>query len=172
MMACRLEPHEVLGLPRGASREDVSKKYRKLASVLHPDKNGSSALFNLISDAHTRLTEPPSASAQATRRPATTRSKKQRSRPAPNHSWKPFAPKVRAPPAEPPKIIPVGQNTTTIRDVNHQWPEVKLATCTESRASRNAGGASSAISRREATTAVLAAVLNAVTHSSSALASE
>ena len=169
MITCRMEPHEILGLPRDASREDVSKKYRKLASVLHPDKNGSSALFNLISDAHSRLTEPFPASDQPARSSATTKSKKQRSRPQQKCSWKPFAPRVHYPPTEPPKIIPVGQNTTTIADVNHQWPDVKLATSTAPRAARPA---SSAIGKPEATTAVLAAVLNAVSHSNSALGSK
>ena len=150
-----MQPHEVLGGPHDAPREAEA-----VASVLHPDKNGSGALFNLISEAHKRLTEP--APASPVRRTAASKSRHQRHRHQTQKcSWDPCAPRAQRVhvPSEPPKIIPVGQNTTTIADVNHQWPEVKLAAppaATPSRASR------STLGKPEATAAVLAAVLNAV----------
>lgn len=32
------DPHDVLGVPRGASREEIRTAYRKLANQYHPDK--------------------------------------------------------------------------------------------------------------------------------------
>jgi len=34
-----LDPHRVLGVERGASREEIRKAYRRLARRFHPDRN-------------------------------------------------------------------------------------------------------------------------------------
>jgi DnaJ-class molecular chaperone len=34
-------PYEILGLKRGASEQEVKKKFRKLSLQFHPDKNRS-----------------------------------------------------------------------------------------------------------------------------------
>jgi DnaJ-domain-containing protein 1 len=38
-----IDPYRVLGLDRGASDEEVKKRYRELAHALHPDKSGTPA---------------------------------------------------------------------------------------------------------------------------------
>src|SRR5689334_4345991 len=43
-MAVERDPYQVLGLPRGASLEDVKRAYRGLAKANHPDAAGESAL--------------------------------------------------------------------------------------------------------------------------------
>ncbi|KAG3274090.1 dnaJ homolog subfamily C member 5B [Ictidomys tridecemlineatus] len=53
--------YEILGLPKGASNEEIKKTYRKLALRHHPDKNpddpASAEKFKEINNAHTILTD-------------------------------------------------------------------------------------------------------------------
>lgn len=54
------DPHEVLGVPRGASEEEIKKAYRKLALEHHPDRHGGSKeaeeRFKEINEAYNILT--------------------------------------------------------------------------------------------------------------------
>lgn len=55
-------PHEVLGVPRGASPEQIRRAYRALARRHHPDVSGtpeSAAIFAEIARAYEILTEQP-----------------------------------------------------------------------------------------------------------------
>ena len=54
-------PWEILGVPVGASLEDIKKAYRKLAKEHHPDKGGDEELFKKISGAFEFLSKKPTA---------------------------------------------------------------------------------------------------------------
>ena len=43
------EPYSVLGLPRGASDQEVRRAYRRLAAESHPDTNGPDGIDRFIS---------------------------------------------------------------------------------------------------------------------------
>lgn len=47
--------YDVLGLPKGASKEDVKRAYKKLAVQHHPDKGGDPEKFKEISNAYSIL---------------------------------------------------------------------------------------------------------------------
>ena len=49
--------YEILGLYRGASKEDIKKAYRKLVMHHHPDKGGSQIVFLKIKQAYDELIE-------------------------------------------------------------------------------------------------------------------
>jgi molecular chaperone DnaJ len=59
-MAIKRDYYEVLGLPRGASAEDIKKAFRKLAMQYHPDRNhdtGASDRFKEINEAYEVLSD-------------------------------------------------------------------------------------------------------------------
>ena len=49
------EPHEILGVPTGATVTVVKRAYRALARTAHPDKGGDPARFRLIVTAYEAL---------------------------------------------------------------------------------------------------------------------
>jgi len=49
--------YEVLGIERGASRDDVKKAFRKLAHKYHPDKGGDEAKFKELNEAYQVLSD-------------------------------------------------------------------------------------------------------------------
>ena len=53
MPRINIQPEEILGLPAGASRDDISRARGELAKILHPDvrKGGNTALMQLINHA-------------------------------------------------------------------------------------------------------------------------
>jgi curved DNA-binding protein len=50
--------YETLGVPKGASDEEIKRAYRKLAGQHHPDKGGDTAKFQEIQSAYETLTDP------------------------------------------------------------------------------------------------------------------
>lgn len=50
--------YETLGVPKGASDEDIKRAYRKLASQHHPDKGGDTRRFQEIQTAYDILSDP------------------------------------------------------------------------------------------------------------------
>jgi DnaJ family protein A protein 2 len=50
--------YEALGLPRTATKEDISRAYRQLALKHHPDKGGNPEDFKRITEAHSVLSNP------------------------------------------------------------------------------------------------------------------
>jgi len=50
--------YETLGVPKGASDEEIKRAYRKLASQHHPDKGGDTKRFQEIQSAYETLSDP------------------------------------------------------------------------------------------------------------------
>uniref|UniRef100_A0A914WPP5 J domain-containing protein n=1 Tax=Plectus sambesii TaxID=2011161 RepID=A0A914WPP5_9BILA len=51
------DPYAILGLDRGASKEEVKKRYRELTKTVHPDRGGDPVQFDRIAKAHQALTD-------------------------------------------------------------------------------------------------------------------
>lgn len=50
--------YEILGVPKGASDDEIKRAYRKLAAKHHPDRGGDTAKFQEIQSAYETLTDP------------------------------------------------------------------------------------------------------------------
>jgi hypothetical protein len=50
-----VQPHDVLGVRRGASRREVAEAYRRYALLHHPDRGGDESAFEAGADAYRRL---------------------------------------------------------------------------------------------------------------------
>jgi curved DNA-binding protein len=50
--------YETLGVPKGASDEEIKRAYRRLAGQHHPDKGGDTARFQEIQSAYETLSDP------------------------------------------------------------------------------------------------------------------
>ena len=50
--------YETLGVPKGASEDEIKKAYRKLAAKHHPDRGGDTAKFQEVQGAYETLTDP------------------------------------------------------------------------------------------------------------------
>lgn len=52
------DAYEILGVPRGASDDEIKKAYRRLAGQHHPDRGGNTAKFQEIQTAYDTLSDP------------------------------------------------------------------------------------------------------------------
>ncbi len=52
------DAYETLGVPRGASDDEIKKAYRRLAGQHHPDRGGDTAKFQEIQTAYDTLSDP------------------------------------------------------------------------------------------------------------------
>ena len=50
--------YDILGVPKGASEDEIKRAYRKLAAKHHPDRGGDTAKFQEIQGAYETLTDP------------------------------------------------------------------------------------------------------------------
>ena len=53
-----MDYYSILGVPRGASEDEIKKAYRKLAMQHHPDRGGDQAKFQQIQEAYDTLGDP------------------------------------------------------------------------------------------------------------------
>lgn len=56
-MSQKKDYYEVLGIAKGASKDDIKKAFRKLAHKYHPDKGGDENKFKEINEAYTILSD-------------------------------------------------------------------------------------------------------------------
>lgn len=54
----RMDYYSVLGVPKGASDDEIKKAYRKLAMKHHPDRGGDQTQFQKIQEAYATLGDP------------------------------------------------------------------------------------------------------------------
>lgn len=54
----RMDYYSTLGVPRGASEEEIKRAYRKLAMQHHPDRGGDQTQFQQIQEAYDTLGDP------------------------------------------------------------------------------------------------------------------
>ena len=52
-----IDLYRLLGIKRGATKEEVRKAYRRKAKVSHPDKGGSAEAFSALTVAHEVLSD-------------------------------------------------------------------------------------------------------------------
>ena len=50
-----MDYYKVLGIPYGASKDEIKKAFRSLAKIHHPDKGGDANTFKSITEAYTAL---------------------------------------------------------------------------------------------------------------------
>jgi hypothetical protein len=52
-----MDPHRILGVHHGASKDEIKAAFRKLAFLHHPDRGGSEATFQQLNAAYQALTD-------------------------------------------------------------------------------------------------------------------
>lgn len=52
-----MNPHEVLGVRRGATPDELRRAWRRAARASHPDRGGDRRAFELVASAYVRLLE-------------------------------------------------------------------------------------------------------------------
>lgn len=127
-----LRATEVMGLEEDATVEVVRERYKYLARVLHPDKSGSTALFQLVGHAYAVMIGEEEESPRRANPRANQRAKpKPRSGPPPKRA--PQRPPKRDPrPPRPPRPFMTVDPTPPPRPtVNHAWPNVQAKPTTE-----------------------------------------
>lgn len=153
-MSCRVKasPTDVLGLADDADSDEIRAAYRRLSRSVHPDKGGSTVLFQLINEAYEILTtgrsghrgtgpHTPSRSAPTVPRQSVPRPTGQRTprQPRPRNAAPAAAPRRAGRPVTRPVTRPAPQAGTRpgpewrvpsqpscpSPKINHSWPGVR-----------------------------------------------
>lgn len=53
----RKNPYEVLGISINTDMDTLKRKFKKLALIMHPDRGGSAALFDLLKDCYMKISK-------------------------------------------------------------------------------------------------------------------
>ncbi|MCU0713054.1 MAG: DUF5658 family protein [Pirellula sp.] len=64
-----MDPYKVLGIPPGASEQEIKRAYLAMASKYHPDHGGDAWIFEQIRTAYEQLTQPTAAHSAARSNP-------------------------------------------------------------------------------------------------------